>query len=88
MHILFHIKIFLGRPPKAKSTCTMCNESKHPLNYVLPTQNGKKEFCSVNCLTEFRKEYVKVIIAVYIKIILIQLIIISRLIKVTKRLCY
>ncbi|KAL5234125.1 hypothetical protein ACI65C_001535 [Semiaphis heraclei] len=48
-----------GRPPKAKSTCTMCNDSKHPLNYVLPTQNGKKEFCSVNCLTEFRKEYVK-----------------------------
>lgn len=51
---------FPGRPPKAKSTCTMCNESKHPLNYVLPTQNGKKEFCSVNCLAEFRKEYVKV----------------------------
>ncbi|XP_050437621.1 polycomb protein Scm-like isoform X2 [Adelges cooleyi] len=48
-----------GRPPKAKLTCTMCNESKHPLNYVLPTQNGKKEFCSVNCLAEFRKEYVK-----------------------------
>uniref|UniRef100_A0A2S2R9U6 Polycomb protein Scm n=1 Tax=Sipha flava TaxID=143950 RepID=A0A2S2R9U6_9HEMI len=48
-----------GRPPKAKSTCTMCNDSKHPLNYVLPTQNGKKEFCSVNCLAEFRKEYNK-----------------------------
>ncbi|CAH1714202.1 polycomb protein Scm isoform X2 [Aphis gossypii] len=48
-----------GRPPKGKPRCTMCNDKKHPLNYVLPTQNGKKEFCSVNCLTEFRKEYVK-----------------------------
>lgn len=57
---------FLGRPPKAKSTCTMCNESKHPLNYVLPTQNGKKEFCSVNCLAEFRKEYVKVIYILFV----------------------
>lgn len=45
----------------------MCNESKHPLNYVLPTQNGKKEFCSVNCLAEFRKEYVKVIIIIFLK---------------------
>lgn len=58
---LYTYNFFKGRPPKAKSTCTMCNESKHPLNYVLPTQNGKKEFCSVNCLAEFRKEYVKVI---------------------------
>lgn len=62
MYLLFLIIYNLGRPPKAKSTCTMCNESKHPLNYVLPTQNGKKEFCSVNCLAEFRKEYVKVIL--------------------------
>lgn len=59
----------LGRPPKAKSTCTMCNESKHPLNYVLPTKNGKKEFCSVNCLAEFRKEYVKVILLCFLKFI-------------------
>lgn len=44
----------------------MCNESKHPLNYVLPTQNGKKEFCSVNCLAEFRKEYVKVITTIFL----------------------
>lgn len=64
IHVSFNTLLYLGRPPKAKSTCTMCNESKHPLNYVLPTQNGKKEFCSVNCLAEFRKEYVKVIIIV------------------------
>jgi len=58
----------------------MCNDSKHPLNYVLPTQNGKKEFCSVNCLTEFRKEYVKVII--------LMTNLVNQLFKVTKKLLY
>jgi len=47
-----------GRPAK-KATCTWCGESKQPLQYVLPTQNGKKEFCSENCIAEFRKAYSK-----------------------------
>lgn len=47
-----------GRPKKAAS-CTWCNESKLPLKYVFPTPNGKKEFCSENCLAEFRKAYAK-----------------------------
>lgn len=41
------------------ATCTWCGESKEPLQYVLPTQNGKKEFCSESCLAEFRKAYNK-----------------------------
>lgn len=48
-----------GRPPKKPATCTWCGEGKAPLKYVLPTQNGKKEFCSETCLSEFRKAYIK-----------------------------
>uniref|UniRef100_A0A336LUA6 CSON000087 protein n=1 Tax=Culicoides sonorensis TaxID=179676 RepID=A0A336LUA6_CULSO len=58
-----------GRPPrkpttgatetKSGSTCTWCGEAKDQLQYVLPTQNGKKEFCSESCLAEFRKAYSK-----------------------------
>lgn len=46
-----------GRPPKR--TCTWCAESKTPLKYVLPTENGKKEFCTETCLSEFRQAYSK-----------------------------
>lgn len=48
-----------GRPSKKTVSCTWCNEGKLPLKYVLPTTNGKKEFCSETCLSEFRKAYVK-----------------------------
>lgn len=47
-----------GRPAK-KATCTWCGEGKLPLQYVLPTQTGKKEFCSETCIAEFRKAYSK-----------------------------
>lgn len=47
-----------GRPPK-RVTCTWCAESKTPLKYVLPTEHGKKEFCSETCLSEFRQAYSK-----------------------------
>lgn len=47
-----------GRPAK-RATCTWCGEGKQPLQYVLPTQNGKKEFCSETCIAEFRKAYSK-----------------------------
>jgi hypothetical protein len=49
-----------GRPSKNKTSCTWCGENKQPLKYILPTQHGKKEFCSETCLSEFRKAYVKV----------------------------
>lgn len=39
--------------------CTWCAETKTALKYVLPTQNGKKEFCSETCIAEFRKAYSK-----------------------------
>lgn len=48
-----------GRPPKSRSACTWCSETKLPLKYVLPTQHGKKEFCCETCLAEFRKAYVR-----------------------------
>lgn len=49
-----------GRPPKNKvPCCTWCREMKSTLKYVLPTQHGKKEFCSESCLAEFRKAYLK-----------------------------
>lgn len=51
-----------GRKPQTSqqtTTCTWCGEGKQPLQYVLPTQNGKKEFCSESCLAEFRKAYSK-----------------------------
>lgn len=48
-----------GRPPKLRTVCTWCGETKLPLKYVLPTQHGKKEFCCETCLAEFRKAYVR-----------------------------
>jgi polycomb protein SCMH1 len=42
-----------------QNRCTWCAETKQPLKYVLPTQNGKKEFCSETCIAEFRKAYNK-----------------------------
>ncbi|ALC47933.1 Scm [Drosophila busckii] len=47
-----------GRPAK-RATCTWCGEGKLALQYVLPTQTGKKEFCSETCIAEFRKAYSK-----------------------------
>ncbi|XP_068155677.1 polycomb protein Scm [Drosophila tropicalis] len=47
-----------GRPAK-RATCTWCGEGKLPLQYVLPTHSGKKEFCSETCIAEFRKAYSK-----------------------------
>ncbi|CRK98127.1 CLUMA_CG011495, isoform A [Clunio marinus] len=46
-------------PLQSVQTCTWCAETKTPLKYVLPTQNGKKEFCSETCIAEFRKAYSK-----------------------------
>uniref|UniRef100_A0A0V0G9M3 Putative polycomb group protein scm/l3mbt tumor-supressor in n=1 Tax=Triatoma dimidiata TaxID=72491 RepID=A0A0V0G9M3_TRIDM len=48
-----------GRPAKSKPSCTWCSETKQSLKYILPTQYGKKEFCSETCLSEFRKGYHK-----------------------------
>ncbi|KAL1131586.1 hypothetical protein AAG570_011200, partial [Ranatra chinensis] len=48
-----------GRPPKNKPCCTWCSETRQSLKYILPTQYGKKEFCSETCLSEFRKGYHK-----------------------------
>ncbi|KAL1458277.1 hypothetical protein WDU94_008438 [Cyamophila willieti] len=42
-----------GRPPKMK--CTWCLEVNNQLNYVLPVADGQKQFCSVQCLHQFKK---------------------------------
>lgn len=47
------------QPQQPQNRCTWCAETKQPLKYVLPTQNGKKEFCSETCIAEFRKAYNK-----------------------------
>lgn len=39
--------------------CVWCRETKQNLKYILPTQHGKKEFCSEICLAEFRRAYNK-----------------------------
>ncbi|KYM98260.1 Polycomb protein Scm [Cyphomyrmex costatus] len=53
--------LYSGRPPKLKNIpCTWCGETKQPLRYVLPTQDGKKEFCSETCLSESRKTYARI----------------------------
>lgn len=44
---------------QSPTTCTWCSEAKTPLKYVLPSQNGKKEFCSESCIAAFRKCYSK-----------------------------
>lgn len=42
-----------GRPPKLK--CTWCLEISNQLNYVLPVADGQKQFCSIQCLHQFKK---------------------------------
>lgn len=49
----------ISSSPQQLNRCTWCAETKQPLKYVLPTQNGKKEFCSETCIAEFRKAYNK-----------------------------
>ena len=36
--------------------CMQCQEKKLVLKYIFPTQGGKKEFCSVPCLTAYRQD--------------------------------
>ena len=36
--------------------CMQYQERKKSLNYIFPTQAGKKEFCSVSCLTAYRQD--------------------------------
>ena len=36
--------------------CMQCQERKQVLKYIFPTQGGKKEFCSVPCLTSYRQD--------------------------------
>ena len=36
--------------------CMQCQERKQVLKYIFPTQGGKKEFCSVPCLTAYRHD--------------------------------
>lgn len=49
-----------GRPQKKSvPSCTWCGFGQNPLKYVIPTQQGKKEFCSESCLSEFRKTLLK-----------------------------
>ena len=36
--------------------CMQCQEKKQILKYIFPTQGGKKEFCSVPCLTAYRQD--------------------------------
>ena len=36
-------------------SCQHCKEQRAELRYVIPTQDGKKEFCSEPCLTSYRK---------------------------------
>lgn len=50
-----------GRPSKKSlsTICAWCTENKSILQYVLPTQSGKKEFCSEACIKEFRVAYKK-----------------------------
>ena len=36
--------------------CMQCQERKQVLKYIFPTQGGKKEFCSVPCLTAYRQD--------------------------------
>ena len=35
-------------------TCNQCGEKRQRLDYVIPTQSGKREFCSEPCLSAYR----------------------------------
>lgn len=54
-----------GRPPKkqvnssSNSACTWCADSKVPLTFIINQSCTQKEFCSENCVAEFRNAYRK-----------------------------
>ena len=45
----------VAAPTSSMRSCQHCKEQKAELRYVIPTQDGKKEFCSEPCLTSYRK---------------------------------
>lgn len=53
-----------GRPKKVTTTsalksCTWCADNKVPLKYIINQNSSRKEFCSENCVAEFRNAYRK-----------------------------
>lgn len=54
-----------GRPKKVTTTttnnksCTWCADNKAPLKYIINQNRRRKEFCSENCVAEFRSAYRK-----------------------------
>lgn len=40
-------------------SCSWCDETKPPFNYVLPLADGEKVFCSKSCIAQYRKQYNK-----------------------------
>lgn len=54
-----------GRPKKVPVTspglkaCTWCADNKVPLKYIINQNRSRKEFCSENCVAEFRNAYRK-----------------------------
>lgn len=49
-----------GRPKKVTTTaCTWCAEAKLPLKFIINQAGTQKEFCSENCVAEFRNAYRK-----------------------------
>ena len=45
-----------GLAAAGQVVCMQCQERKQVLKYIFPTQDGKKEFCSVPCLTAYRQD--------------------------------
>lgn len=51
-----------GRPKKVvviNKACTWCADNKVPLKYIINQNRNRKEFCSENCVAEFRNAYRK-----------------------------
>ena len=46
----------VGLAGNGQVVCMQCQERKQVLKYIFPTQDGKKEFCSVPCLTAYRQD--------------------------------
>ena len=45
----------IGTAGTCHLTCMQCQERKQVLKYIFPTYDGRKEFCSVPCMTAYRQ---------------------------------
>ncbi|EEC08322.1 hypothetical protein IscW_ISCW018879 [Ixodes scapularis] len=53
-----------SRTGQLKPCCTWCKDNRKDLRHTITVGQARREFCSENCLHEFKRVYLKVTLAV------------------------